>query len=240
MIEEPVVSAVQPSVLIVDDEPSIRDMLIQILQPRYIVYSATNATEAMRITQEHKPSLVIVDIYMPGVSGLQFCQWIRSEPITRDIPVIVMTARNAREIRVSAFDSGADDFLEKPFHMDELISRIDAKLRRFSAIANRGRTQVTFMDVTLDLERLVPSVDSKDLDLGQIEFKILSLLMRSPDMLVTRESVEQTVWGHDRPVTRSLDTHLVALRKQLSTSNQVVLRTVYGKGFVLSSKAPKR
>lgn len=223
------------SVLIVDDEAGIRDLMIQILSTKYTVYSSPNATEARRVVLEHNPDLVIVDIYMPGDSGIVLCRDIREDPASKHIPVIIMTARNARETRVKAFESGADDFLEKPFHMDELISRVDSKLKRVVE-SKFPRLTINAGDLTLDLESLEAELDGEAIEVKQLEFRILSILMKNLGKLVTRKVIEADIWGNDLPSTRSLDTHMATIRRKLSRSKRLVMRTVYGEGFVLETK----
>lgn len=227
------------SILVVDDEAAIRDLVIQILELKYQVYSATNTEEALRIAKEHKPSLALVDIYMPGHSGLELCKQLRMDPATKHIPIMIMTARNALETRVKAFEYGADDFLEKPFYMDELVSRIESKIRRFSEEASGNANKAinpSFQDLKLDFESLRANIAGKDFDLGHTEFKILSMLIRQAGSIVARAAIEKYIWGRDVPETRPLDTHIAGLRRKLAASKRLKLRTVYGEGFILESK----
>lgn len=227
------------SILVVDDEVAIRDLVIQILELKYQVYSATNTQEALRIAKEHKPSLALVDIYMPGHSGLELCKQLRLDPATKHIPIMIMTARNALETRVKAFEYGADDFLEKPFYMDELVSRIESKIRRFSEEASGNANKVispSLQDLKLDFESLKANIAGKDFDLGHTEFKILSMLIRQAGSIVARAAIEEYIWGSNVPETRPLDTHIAGLRRKLAASKRLKLRTVYGEGFILESK----
>ncbi len=225
------------SILVVDDdEAAIRDLVIQILELKYQVYSATNTEEALRIAKEHRPSFVLLDIYMPGQNGLELCRQLRSDLSTKNIPIMIMTARNALETRVKAFEYGADDFIEKPFYMDELISRIDSKIRRFAEVnveSDKKEVQPIMQDLRLNLESLTASIAGIEFELGHTEFKILNLLTKKAGSLVTRKAIEEYVWGEEVPATRPLDTHIAGLRRKLSASKRVKLRTVYGEGFVL-------
>ncbi len=227
----------QLSVLVVDDEASIRDLVLQVLELNYHVYSATNSAEAFRIAKEHKPSFILADIYMPGQNGLDFCRAIREDNTTKNIPVMIMTARNSLETRIKVFESGADDFLEKPFYMDELVTRIEAKIRKYNQLDAPAKGSVTTLqDLSLDYEALRATIGEAPMELGYIEFKILSLLVRKAGNLVTRENIEQAIWGDEIPATRSLDTHIASLRRKLSASEKLQLRTVYGEGFILQAK----
>lgn len=227
------------SVLIVDDEASIRDLVIQVLELKYQVYSATNSAEALRIAKEHKPSFILADIYMPGLNGIDLCRLLREDDATKNIPVMIMTARNSLETRIKSFESGADDFLEKPFYMDELLTRIESKIRKYNEVGHLSeKSSVTSLqDLSLDYEALRATIADQPIDLGYIEFKILSLLVRKAGNLVTRENIEQAVWGDEIPATRSLDTHIASLRRKLGASKKLQLRTVYGEGFILQAKA---
>ena len=230
------------SVLIVDDEAAIRDMVIQILEIKYQVYSATNTKEALRIAKEHKPSFILLDIYMPGRSGLDLCKELRSDSTTKDIPIMIMTARNALETRVKAFEYGADDFIEKPFHMDELLSRVESKIKRFTegkVSYLKNDLQPSVQDLDLDFESLTAKIAGKEFLLGRTEFKILSLLMRKVGSLVTRQAIEEYIWGEDLPATRPLDTHIAGIRRKIAASKCLKLRTIYGEGFILESKSFK-
>ncbi len=152
---------------------------------------------------------------------------------------MIMTARNSLETRIKVFESGADDFLEKPFYMDELITRIEAKIRKYNQLggASAAKTSATSLqDLTLDYEALRATIGETPMELGYIEFKILSLLVRKAGNLVTRENIEQAVWGDEIPATRSLDTHIASLRRKLGASEKLQLRTVYGEGFILQAK----
>lgn len=226
------------SVLVVDDEASIRDLVIQVLELNYQVYSATNSAEALRIAREHKPSFILADIYMPGQSGLDFCRALREDNTTKNIPVMIITARNSLETRIKVFESGADDFLEKPFYIDELLTRIEAKIKKYNQLSDSPSKSAitTLQDLVMDYEALRATIGETSLELGYIEFKILSLLVRKAGNLVTRENIEQAVWGDEIPATRSLDTHIASLRRKLGVSEKLQLRTVYGEGFILQAK----
>jgi len=172
---------------------------------------------------------------MPGESGISLCERLRQEEHTNQIPLIMMTARNARDVRVNAFSSGADDFLEKPFYMDELLARIDSKIRRSNEKKIVSGTTLTYNDISLDLEKQRMTVSGESVDVGQIEFKLICHMLRRPGELVVRKEVENLIWGDDRPQTRSLDTHIGGLRKKLKSSS-VEIRTIYHQGYILQNK----
>lgn len=225
------------SVLVVDDEEYIRHLIGQILENKYQVMTASSANEAVAMLDKNLPSVILLDIYMPGDDGVSLCQKLRDNPVTREVPVIMMTAMDSRDTRIRSFSSGADDFLAKPFDLDELCARIESKLRRVNEReTTRTRPNViNLKDVSLDVESFKATIDGKPVDLGFIEFRILSHLVRNVGTLVKRDELEASIWGDDRPASRALDTHIASLRKKLGTS-QISLRTVYGEGFVLETK----
>jgi two-component system, OmpR family, phosphate regulon response regulator PhoB len=224
----------KPKLLIVDDETTIRKLLGEGLGDEYEIFLASDAGEAFRLAVQHRPEVILLDIYMPGEDGVDLCKRLRDTSSTKDIPVIMMTAMNARDTRIRSFHSGADDFLAKPFDLDELNARLQSKIRR---AGEKRPGRLTFQNIVLDVDSLKVTVDEKPLDLGVIEFKILSLMVRQAGALVRREDLETTIWGDDRPASRSLDTHIANLRKKLGES-RAVLRTVYGEGFILEAKVP--
>lgn len=222
------------SVLVVDDEPGILDLVCQILSLKHNVRAASSAGEAWKLIAMRTPDLILADIYMPETNGISFCKALKDTSMTSGIPVIMMTGMNARETRISAFNSGADDFLEKPFYMDELVARVDAKLRQAIASKDQQMTSLSVADVILDLNTQRATAGGLALELSQIEFKILSVLAQRPGVLVKRDDLEAAVWGDKKPQTRSLDTHIASLRRKLGGTSRR-LRTVYGEGYVFES-----
>ena len=222
------------TILVVDDEPAYRSLLKFALGPKYEIYSAGSTLEARDILEKTLPSLILLDVYLSGESGFSLCKYLREKPATQNIPIIMITARNERQTRIDAFESGADDFLEKPFNLDELFSRIDSKLRRRELLGLSSEAFVTIGDLQIDIEGRRVMVAGQNMDLGQIEFKLLLFLARRTGILAKRDDLETLVWGSEKPVTRSLDTHMAALRKKLKSSS-LMLSTAYGQGYVLQT-----
>lgn len=218
------------TILIVDDEVEIRRSLGEIIGVKYKVILAANSKEAMNAAITHQPSLILLDICMPGDDGISACRELRSNRHISDIPVIIMTGKDGRDTRIDAFNSGADDFLSKPFDVAELFSRIDAKLRRAS---EKGK--LSFGNIKLNVQTLKVLIADQHLDLSLAEFRILATLLGRPGELVKRTELGGAIWGDNRPVTRCLDVHVTNLRKKLAASN-VSLRAIYGEGYFLEHR----
>jgi len=222
-------------ILIVDDEQNIRELLAQILSEHYQVFFAQNGDEAIAQAKKHSPALIVLDILMPGKSGFQTCTELRSDPATKMVSVLILTALNDPEQRTQAFLCGADDYLNKPFLPDELLARIQSKIRRSNEInLDEGRL-VQFGDLTLNYEELKVAVAGKPLEVGPIEFRILNCLIKNEGKLVGRDILSASVWGDEAPSERALDPHITALRKKLKNSLEE-LKTVYGRGYSLVIK----
>jgi two-component system alkaline phosphatase synthesis response regulator PhoP len=226
------VKQAKPLVLVVDDEEEIRNSLLEILSEKYDVICASNALDAFRFAGQTLPSVILLDIYMPGHDGITFLDRLRANPATKTTPVIMMTAMDGKDTRIRAFNSGADDFIAKPFDVDELFSRVHAKLRWVEDRKGSEQNFLSFDNLSLDLFNARATMAGRDLNLGFIEFKILWALALQRSKLVTRTSLEEMVWGDNVPVTRSLDSHIACLRRKL-TGGTVAVRTVYGEGYVL-------
>ena len=222
-------------ILIVDDEPSIREFLAQILSEHYQILFAKNGTEAFEIAKNKKPTIILLDIIMPGKNGIETCREIRNDPTTKSIPVIMLTALNDSNQRTQAFLSGADDYITKPFNPDELIARVESKIRRQKEVAPQVTGRVQFGDLTLNFEELKAEINGKTVEISQTEFKILSCLIKNQGQLVQREVLHDSVWGEESPSDRALDPHITTLRKKLKNSRSE-LKTVYGQGYSLILK----
>jgi DNA-binding response OmpR family regulator len=225
------------TVLIVDDESYIREFVAQVLSEYYKVLFAKNGDEACEMAIRLQPSLIILDILMPGQNGIEICKILRGSPETKKIPVIMLTALNEPESLVGAFASGADDFLTKPFVPAELVARVASKIRRSKESLGAGSGRVLNVgNLKVDFDGLRVEVSGEPLDLGTIEFKILKFLVQNQDQVVLREELHSFVWGSETPSDRALDPHITSLRKKLKDSSGA-LKTIYGRGysFILKS-----
>ncbi|MCZ4351732.1 phosphate regulon transcriptional regulator PhoB [Roseovarius aestuarii] len=224
----------QAQILIVEDEPAQREILTYNLEAKgYMVRSAHNGEEAILLMNEALPDLVILDWMMPKLSGIEVCRQIKTREDTRHIPVIMLTARTEEADTVRGLETGADDYVAKPYQVNELMARVRTQLRRVRP-ATTGAI-LTFEDITLDPNGHRVSRDNHDLNLGPLEFRLLSTFMERPGRVFTREQLLDLVWGRDKFVdARTVDVHVARLRKLLAQSGgKNPIRTVRGAGYSL-------
>jgi len=224
----------KPVVLIVEDEAPLVTMLRYNLEKEgFQVCEAGDGEEALIQIAERKPDIVLLDWMLPLVSGLEVCRRIRRAPDTRSIPVIMLTARSEENDRVRGLDSGADDYVVKPFSPSELVARLRAVIRR--AQPSAGEELLQFADVTMDLAAHKVTRAGKGVHLGPTEFRLLRHLMRYPGRVFSREQLLDAVWGHDVYVeARTVDVHIRRLRKALNAEGDGdIVRTVRSAGYAV-------
>jgi DNA-binding response OmpR family regulator len=219
-------------ILVVDDEPYIREFLAQLLSEDHQVILANDGDEGIKCAGTIKPDLIILDVVMPGKNGIQVCKILRMDPVTKLIPILMLTAVNQVEHRTAAFEAGADDYFVKPFDTEELLARVHSKLRRLDERPIAVTNVINFGDMILDFQQLKAEISGTKIDFGQIEFKILNCLIKNQGQLVEREVLNEFVWGAESPAERALDPHITALRKKIKFS-QSELKTIYGRGYSL-------
>lgn len=227
-------SADKPSVLVVEDEPAQREVLSYNLEAEgYDVSKAVNGEEALMMVREEMPDLVLLDWMLPNVSGIEICRQLKSRSETRNIPVIMLSARSEEVDRVRGLENGADDYVVKPYSVAELMARVRNQLRR-TRPASVGQ-KLEFEDVVLDSESHKVFRDGRELKLGPTEFRLLVTFMEKPGRVYSREQLLDRVWGRDIYVdTRTVDVHIGRLRKALSVNDTVdLIRTVRGAGYSL-------
>jgi two-component system response regulator MprA len=221
-----------PSVLIVDDDPKLLKMLQRTLVYENLnVFTATNGLEALPIVQAQQPDLIIVDWIMPKMDGLSFIQRLRDEE--NKTMVLMLTARDAIENRVEGLESGADDYLVKPFAPAELVARVHAMLRR---VEDKPENQkVTYADVTLDPSTRETKRGSMLMNLTVTEFNLLHLLLRHPRQVLERRQILNDVWGYDFGGDDNvLEIYIGYLRKKLEAEGKPrLIQTVRGVGYTL-------
>lgn len=182
-------------ILVVDDEPQIRRVMKMALAAEdYFVLDAKSASEAFEKLREDRFDLILLDVNMSGTNGLEACSEIRR---TSEIPIIMLTVRDAEKDKVAALDAGADDYVTKPFSMPELLARIRANLRRSSFSASNGSTTIIFGDVELNLQTRHVSVKSRDVRFTPKEFDLLHYLVTHPNITIPHGKLLQAVWGPD-------------------------------------------
>ncbi len=226
-----------PLVLVVEDEAALATMLRYNLEKGgFRVEEAADGQEALLRISEGRPALVLLDWMLPGLSGIEVCRQIRSRPATRDLSVIMLTARSEEGDAVRGLNTGADDYITKPFSMEALLARMRALLRRSRAVQDAGR--LAFHDVTLDLAEHRVQRNGRALHLGPTEFRLLEFLLRHPRRVFSREELLDAVWGstiHVEP--RTVDVHIRRLRKAVNGEGEVdLVRTVRAAGYALDSE----
>jgi len=228
------------SVLIVEDDSDIRALLALNLQraacqPR----CAGSVAEAEALLREHLPDLVLLDWMLPGLSGIEICRRLRARPATAKLPIIMLTARGEESERIRGLGTGADDYVVKPFSVQELLARIAALLRRASP--ERVAAVLSAGDIELDRERRRVFRAGRELALGPTEFRLLEYLLQSPGRVFSREQLLDGVWGNDVYIEdRTVDVHVGRLRKALSDSGERdPIRTVRGSGYAFDEHYEK-
>lgn len=223
-------------ILIVDDEPQIRLLLGEFLSDLYDTEFASNGNEAVKRSLELRPDLILMDVMMPDLDGISAVQKIREHELTRHIPILMVTAVNTTRQRIEAFDFGADDFISKPFDLDELNSRIRSKLNRIRQIQEPVASEIIFANLVLDVRAREVRLDGELLDLGPVEYGILEILLRRPGAVVSRREIMERVWEDGKKNDRLIDAHLSTLRKKVSRW-EADLQTVYGEGYRLKARS---
>ncbi len=219
------------SLLVAEDDAEIRQALERILSYEGSeVLTANDGAAALELIADREPDGILLDVMMPYVDGLTLCRKLRERGDRT--PVLMLTARHEVSDRVAGLDAGADDYLAKPFELDELLARIRALLRR---VGDGGGDQLTAGPFTLDVARYLVTGPSGEIDLTRTEFAVLELLMRNNGIVLERSVIYDRVWGYDfGDSSRSLDVHVGYLRRKLEADGTPrVIETVRGVGFVL-------
>jgi len=222
-------------ILIADDEENILNLVRDILEKHgYATVLAKNSEEAISKAKRLKPDLIILDLKFPVLGGLEVCRIIRSNPISANIPILMLTVQNSPVDRVIGLESGADDYLGKPFSPDELIARIKAILRRVKRNVLTGGV-IRQGNIKVDLDRRAVYVKGKEKLLRPKEFELLLLFINNKNKVLSREQIMREVWDMDYfpGMTRTIDIHIRNLRKTLGIKN---LKTVFGIGYVFEEK----
>lgn len=224
----------KPCVLVVEDESAQREILTYNLEAEgFEVVQAENGDEAMLLVEEEQPDLILLDWMLPNVSGLEVCRRIKADPGRRQIPIIMLSARSEEVDRVRGLETGADDYMIKPYSVVELMARLRTQLRR-TRPATMGE-RMSYADIILDAAEHRVFRAGQALHLGPTEFRLLSTLMEKPGRVWTREQLLDRVWGRDVYVdSRTIDVHVGRLRKALMINGgDNPVRTVRGTGYAL-------
>ncbi|MBV0911819.1 phosphate regulon transcriptional regulator PhoB [Anianabacter salinae] len=223
-----------PRVLLVEDEPAQREVLSYNLEAEgFDVTKAGTGDEALMLVDEDRPDIIVLDWMLPGVSGIEICRQLKSRSETRNIPIIMLSARSEEVDRVRGLETGADDYVVKPYSVVELMARVRTQLRRTRPAAVGQRLE--FEDIMLDSETHKVYRREKQLKLGPTEFRLLTTFMEKPGRVWSREQLLDRVWGRDIYVdTRTVDVHIGRLRKALCQhGGEDPVRTVRGAGYAL-------
>jgi two-component system phosphate regulon response regulator PhoB len=225
------------TILCVDDEKPIREMVSLVLRQNKFQYlDASDAIQAQSVMNQQMPDLILLDWMMPGISGIEFVHLLRNEPNFAHIPIIMLTARTEEDNMIRGLNSGADDYLTKPFSAKELIARIYALLRRSTPENGVGSLERDGLKIDLDKHRV--TVDGTNVNLGPTEFRLLRYFMENPERAYSRSQVLNAVWGMNIYVElRTVDVHIRRLRKALTpTGYAKFIQTVRGIGYRFSDK----
>ncbi len=226
----------RPLILVVEDEAALLTMLRYNLEKNgFRVEEATDGQEAVTRISEERPDLVLLDWMLPVMSGIEVCRQIRRQTETRELPVIMVTARTEDQDAVRALNIGADDYITKPFAIEALLARIRALLRRSGAVPAKGRLE--FHDISLDLAAHRVHRNGRAVHLGPTEYRLLEFFMQHPTRVFTREELLNAVWGPDIHVEpRTVDVHIRRLRKAINAEGELdLIRTVRAAGYALDA-----
>lgn len=224
-------------ILIIEDEEAIRDMLGYALMKEGFICAEANDVEQARTTLEgDRPNLILLDWMLPGMSGIDYARRLRTIPETRDIPIIMLTARGEEGDKVRGLETGADDYITKPFSTKELIARVKAVLRRYSNEQQSGIVKVE--GLTLDPETYRVSANDKTIDISPTEFKLLHFFIGHPERVYSRSQLLDQVWGENVYVEeRTVDVHIRRLRKTLEPFGfDRFIQTVRSVGYRFSTR----
>ena len=227
----------KPLGLVVEDEAGLATMRRYNLEKQgYRVEEAADGQEALTRIAETQPDLVLLDWMLPQMSGLEVCRQIRRRSATRDLPVIMVTARTEDQDAVRGLNTGADDYIAKPFSMDALLARIRALLRRSKSLPGKG--QLPFHHITMDLAPHPRQRHGGPIHLGPAEFRLLEFFMQHPRRVFSREELLDAVWGPDIHVEpRTVDVHIRRLRKSINAASELdIVRTVRAAGYALDTE----
>ena len=220
------------SILVVEDEDDIRELLrYNLAKEGYQVTGSASGEEALKAVKAARPDLMVLDLMLPGMDGLEVCRSLKQDPQTRNLPIVMLTAKGEEADIVAGLELGADDYITKPFSLRVLLARLRAVLRRRSAPSPSETTTITIHEIVIHPGRHEVLVAGRPVDLTATEFRLLKLLARRPGWVFTRSQIVNEIHGDDYPVTeRAVDVQMVSLRKKLGPCGKY-LETVRGIGY---------
>ena len=221
-------------ILVVDDEEHIAELISYNLTSNgYKVVIANNGIDAVKLAIEEKPSLILLDLMIPGKDGYDVCKDVRSNSEIRNTPIIMLTAKSEEVDKILGLELGADDYITKPFSVRELLARVKAVLRRFSIIEPESNV-LTFGDLVANFDKREILVKDKKLDLTLKEFELLEILMKNKGKILTRDTLLDKIWGYEYiGETRTVDVHIRYLSKKIEADdkNPKLIETIRGVGY---------
>ena len=220
-------------VLVVDDDVKTVELVkLYLNRDGYRVLTAYDGVEALRLARERHPDLIVLDLMLPGIDGLEICRTLRAES---DVPIIMLTAKTTDQDKLVGLDLGADDYVTKPFSPRELAARVRAVLRRFPG--ERGHVEIKHGELSVNFLKHEASLAGKPLNLTPVEFKLLAVLIKEPGRVFSRAQLIENALGYDfEGFDRTIDVHVLNLRRKLEPdpSHPRYIKTVYGAGYKLS------
>ncbi|MBW7893929.1 MAG: response regulator transcription factor [Opitutaceae bacterium] len=228
-------------ILVVDDEPDVTDLLAYALRAKgYAVETVNNPNASIGLARTYVPDLVILDVMMPELNGIQICRMLRVDPALKRVPIIFLTAKAEENDRIQGLESGADDYICKPFSTKELILRVQSILRRTTEDAVAAPKQLQIGGIAIDSERHEVTLHGKPVELTATEFKLLRLLMERRGRVQTREHLLINVWNYETEIeTRTVDTHVRRLREKLGDQADWI-ETIRGVGYRMAETKAAR
>jgi len=228
--------AMRERILVVEDEKDVREMIrLNLKAAGFDVVEAGNGAEALALAKNDPPKVIILDLMMPEMSGIEVCRALRRNPATSRIPVLMLTAKSTEEDKVVGFEVGADDYVTKPFSPRELVLRVRAVARRQPDQGAAKSAPLKAGTIQLDRGSMIATIGAKKLPLTSTEFRLLELLLRRAGSIQSRDALLSEVWGYQANLdTRTVDTHIRRLRDKMGKAGALV-ETVRGSGYRLNN-----
>lgn len=223
------------SILIIDDDKDSLEVLNELLSDEYTTHLASNGEEGVKIAIDKQPDLVLLDLMMPGMGGTRTCEALRSNELTRNITIIVITGSSDQDPRIAAFMKGADDIVSKPYETRELMARIRSKIRRIEERSGSTSTGIIQCgNLSLDPDKIEVRIDGSPIAISVLEFNLLRYFLENVDRVVTRQKILEAVWKDSIVSDRTVDTHMASLRRKLVGFNHS-FKTIYSAGYILKN-----
>lgn len=219
-------------ILVVDDEPDVTELLsYKLKQEGFLTEVINDPLMIMGKARDFRPDLFILDIMMPELNGLQICRMVRADPTLKNVPIIFLTAKGEADDRIRGLETGADDYVSKPFNSKELVLRVKSVLKRTGKETPTSGSRIQVGEVVIDEDQHKLTVSGREVELTATEFRLLKLLMERKGRVQTRENLLINVWNYDSEIeTRTVDTHVRRLREKLADQMNII-ETVRGVGY---------